>query len=127
MPIKQSSFEFEIPGNKEMPHAASKVMDTAAEIYKPVGVQKIKPQGDGLKKSQRGRMKISDMQAGAGLINIPEDAILFQKSYYSIGAVSEMFNVNASLIRFWENEFDILKPKKIQKATVFSGPKMLKA
>ena len=34
------------------------------------------------------------------------------KLYYSIGEVSAMFNVNASLIRFWEKEFDIIKPKK---------------
>lgn len=35
-----------------------------------------------------------------------------QKLYYSIGEVAKMFNVNSSLIRFWDNEFDILKPKK---------------
>lgn len=35
-----------------------------------------------------------------------------EKLYYSIGEVSEMFNVNASLIRFWEKEFEIIKPKK---------------
>ena len=34
------------------------------------------------------------------------------KLYYSIGEVAEMFEVNTSLIRFWEKEFDILKPKK---------------
>ena len=34
------------------------------------------------------------------------------KLYYSISEVSAMFNVNASLIRFWEKEFDIIKPKK---------------
>ncbi|MBD3723382.1 MAG: MerR family transcriptional regulator [Flavobacterium haoranii] len=34
------------------------------------------------------------------------------KLYYSIGEISTAFNVNASLIRFWEKEFDILKPKK---------------
>lgn len=34
------------------------------------------------------------------------------KMYYSIGEVSRMFNVNTSLIRFWEKEFSILKPKK---------------
>lgn len=38
-----------------------------------------------------------------------------EKIYYSIGEVAEMFNVNASLIRYWENEFDILKPKKNKK------------
>ena len=35
-----------------------------------------------------------------------------QKLYYSIGEVAKMFDVNASLIRFWEKEFDIIKPKK---------------
>lgn len=34
------------------------------------------------------------------------------KLYYSIGEVSEHFGVNPSLIRFWEKEFDIIKPKK---------------
>lgn len=38
-----------------------------------------------------------------------------EKLYYSIGEVAEMFNVNASLIRFWEKEFDIIKPKKNKK------------
>lgn len=37
------------------------------------------------------------------------------KLYYSIGEVAEMFNVNTSLIRFWEKEFDIIKPKKNKK------------
>ena len=37
------------------------------------------------------------------------------KLYYSIGEVSKMFGVNASLIRFWEKEFDIIKPKKNKK------------
>ena len=37
------------------------------------------------------------------------------KVYYSIGEVAEIFDVNASLIRFWEKEFDIIKPKKNKK------------
>lgn len=37
------------------------------------------------------------------------------KLYYTIGEVAAMFNVNASLIRFWEKEFSILKPQKNQK------------
>lgn len=35
-----------------------------------------------------------------------------EKLYYSIGEVADAFGVNASLIRFWEKEFDIIKPKK---------------
>lgn len=35
-----------------------------------------------------------------------------EKLYYSIGEVAQMFGVSNSLIRFWETEFDILKPRK---------------
>jgi len=35
-----------------------------------------------------------------------------EKRYFSIGEVATAFDVNASLIRFWDKEFDILKPKK---------------
>ena len=35
-----------------------------------------------------------------------------EKRYYSIGEVASKFNVNASLIRFWEQEFKLLNPKK---------------
>ena len=38
-----------------------------------------------------------------------------QKLYYSIGEVAAMFGVNTSLIRFWEKEFDIIKPSKNKK------------
>ncbi|GGE24868.1 MerR family transcriptional regulator [Psychroflexus planctonicus] len=37
---------------------------------------------------------------------------LKDKLYYGIGEVAEAFEVNASLIRFWEKEFDEIKPKK---------------
>ncbi|WP_313114175.1 MerR family transcriptional regulator [Aequorivita sediminis] len=39
-------------------------------------------------------------------IDLPE------KMYYGIGEVAKAFDVNTSLIRFWEKEFDVLKPKK---------------
>ena len=38
-----------------------------------------------------------------------------EKRYYKIGEVSKAFGVNASLIRFWEKEFEIIKPKKNSK------------
>ena len=38
-----------------------------------------------------------------------------EKVYYTIGEVAEMFKVNTSLIRFWEKEFDVIKPKKNKK------------
>ena len=44
-------------------------------------------------------------------VNLPE------KLYYSIGEVAAAFGVNTSLIRFWEKEFDVIKPKKTRRAT----------
>ncbi|MDR2409485.1 MAG: MerR family transcriptional regulator [Bacteroidales bacterium] len=39
------------------------------------------------------------------------------KMFYSIGEVAKMFEVNTSLIRFWEQEFDCIKPFKNKKGT----------
>ncbi len=44
------------------------------------------------------------------------------KRYYSIGEVAKAFNVNTSLIRFWDQEFDILKPKKNAKGNRMFTP-----
>jgi DNA-binding transcriptional MerR regulator len=44
------------------------------------------------------------------------------KLYYSIGEVAELFDVNASLIRYWEKEFDILKPQKNKKGNRLFTP-----
>ena len=38
-----------------------------------------------------------------------------EKLFYSISEVAALFQVNASLIRFWEKEFDLLKPAKTKK------------
>ncbi len=38
-----------------------------------------------------------------------------EKLFYSIGEVAGMFEVNTSLIRFWEKEFDVIKPRKNKK------------
>jgi len=38
-----------------------------------------------------------------------------EKLFYSIGEVAEMFDVKTSLIRYWEKEFDIIRPKKNKK------------
>jgi DNA-binding transcriptional MerR regulator len=66
-------------------------------------------------KSTRGRKSIKQTEAEAELIDIPEDEVLFQKHYYSMGEVADMFRVNHSLLRFWENEFDIIQPRKNRK------------
>lgn len=38
-----------------------------------------------------------------------------ERLFYSIGEVAEMFDVKTSLIRYWEKEFDVIRPKKNKK------------
>ena len=52
--------------------------------------------------------------------------LLSEKRYYSIGEVAKAFNVNASLIRFWDNEFDIINPKKNAKGNRMFTPEDVK-
>lgn len=76
-------------------------------------------------KGTRGRKKLKETEP-EDPIDIPEDEILFQKAYYGIGEVAEMFNVNVSLIRHWEKEFDILQPRKNRKGDRFFKPTDIK-
>ena len=45
-----------------------------------------------------------------------------KKLFYSMGEVSEMFDVNPSLIRYWESQFDALRPKKNKKGNRLFRP-----
>ena len=47
------------------------------------------------------------------------------KLYYTMGEVAAMFDVNTSLIRFYEKEFDVLKPKKNKKGNRLFTPEDL--
>ena len=49
-----------------------------------------------------------------------------EKRYYGIGEVAKAFSVNTSLIRFWEKEFDVLKPKKNAKGNRKFTPEDIK-
>jgi DNA-binding transcriptional MerR regulator len=73
-------------------------------------------------KSGRGRKSIKQISEEADLIQIPEDEILFQKHYYTMGEVADMFRVNQSLLRFWEAEFAVLQPKKNKKGDRYFRP-----
>lgn len=53
-------------------------------------------------------------------IDLPE------KRYYGIGEVAKAFDVNTSLIRFWEKEFDVLQPKKNAKGNRKFTPEDIK-
>ena len=49
-----------------------------------------------------------------------------EKRYYGIGEVARAFDVNTSLIRFWEKEFDVLQPKKNAKGNRKFTPQDIK-
>ena len=53
-------------------------------------------------------------------IDLPE------KRYYGIGEVARAFDVNTSLIRFWEKEFDMIQPKKNAKGNRKFTPQDIK-
>lgn len=107
----------------------AEVRDIVFMVEEPAAVlatNTVKTGNNPAKKNTRGRMKLSDMDGVVDLVEVPDDEQLFQKRYYNIGIVSEMFKVNVSLIRFWENEFDILKPKKNGKGDRLFRPEDIK-
>lgn len=97
-----------------------KIAEPAESMAESTGTLQIDP---ALKiKSGRGRKSIRQISEEADLIQIPEDEILFQKHYYTMGEVADMFRVNQSLLRFWEAEFSILQPKKNKKGDRYFRP-----
>jgi DNA-binding transcriptional MerR regulator len=89
-------------------------------------VEKIAVENGSSTSGKRGRKSFKDMDADIVMVDVPEDEILFQKQYYSISEVAKWFHVNQSLIRFWENEFAILKPRKTRKGDRLFRPEDVK-
>jgi DNA-binding transcriptional MerR regulator len=97
--------------------------ESASELVDAVAEEEVQIRDPVLKiKSGRGRKSIRQISEEADLIQIPEDEVLFQKHYYSMGEVADMFRVNQSLLRFWEAEFSILQPKKNKKGDRYFRP-----
>ncbi len=117
-PFTQITFDF------ASATAETQVADTVIAEQAPQQAE-TKSSGNEITKkpgSTRGRRSLKDIDIHADLIEIPEDEILFQKQYYSIGEVALMFRENQSLIRYWETEFDILQPRKNRKGDRFFRP-----
>jgi DNA-binding transcriptional MerR regulator len=77
-------------------------------------------------KSTRGRKSSKELDLEMENVQVPEDEILFKKQYYGIGDVAKMFGVKASVIRYWENEFDVLEPRKNRKGDRLFKPTDIK-
>ncbi len=50
---------------------------------------------------------------------LPESFDSKEKLYYSMGETCEIFQLPASTLRYWEKEFDVLKPRKNKKGDRF--------
>jgi DNA-binding transcriptional MerR regulator len=133
MPLNQIAFDFEkitaLPSivQEEAAIAVTQKSETITEVVDlAIAPLPQKNKKESNKQLTRGRMSLKDMDAGIDLIEIPDDEELFKKLYYPIGVVAQMFKVNQSLIRFWENEFDVLKPKKNGKGDRLFRPEDVK-
>lgn len=118
-PVDEMIIDIELPIIEET-SVQNEIIDFSIAMVTPVKPKAVK------QKSTRGRKSIQEMSDSVHLVDVPEDVILFQKSYYSIGKVAAMFGVNQSLIRLWENEFDVLKPKKNSKGDRLFRPEDVK-
>ena len=68
-----------------------------------------------VKKDSRGRKSNKDTFTGVDQMGIPDDEALRMKLYHPIRNVAKWFGVPASQIRFWENQFEVLTPRKNRK------------
>jgi len=117
--LTQIALDFDMPAGPAKP--------APAPLQKPATPKReVKPSPDVPKKSTRGRKSLKEMSAAVALVEVPDDEELFQKMYYPIGQVAAWFKVNPSLIRLWENEFDVLKPKKNGKGDRLFRPEDVK-
>jgi DNA-binding transcriptional MerR regulator len=114
--LKQISLFFDAP-HQEPPAAP-------AEQMTPLPARENRTTAPEAKKqAKRGRLSLKDRENEGGDPDIPEAGILYQKQYYSIGQVAEMFHVNQSLIRMWSNEFEaFIQPRKNKKGDRYFRP-----
>jgi len=124
-PFTQITFDFGATGGKETVSVEPSIAEVAEIVAEPASADR-SPEPSAVinekPRSTRGRRSLKQMSVNADLIQIPEDDILFEKQYYSIGEVAVMFKENQSLIRYWETEFDILQPRKNRKGDRFFRP-----
>lgn len=99
---------------------------TVTPLEEPIAIIAVRKQETPVKTKTRGRKSIKEMSMEADLPEIPEDELLYSKQYYGIGEVASMFKVNTSLLRYWESEFDIIKPRKNGKGDRFFRPDDIK-
>lgn len=118
----------ETPVAEQVESFSAIVEEAAAKQQQPAKIKapKLQSSKEPVAPKKRGRKSFKEIDAESDLIQLPDDEALFEKQYYPISVVAGWFNVNASLLRFWENEFDILKPRKNRKGDRLFRPEDVK-
>ncbi|WP_322518451.1 MerR family transcriptional regulator [Chitinophaga sancti] len=99
----------------DLPNIPSRIqVQLPPDIPPPLAVSSQSVTASQPPQKKRGRKSLKEVSDDPDLIKTLESVPL-DKQYYSISEVATMFKVNTSLIRYWENEFDILQPKKNRK------------
>ncbi|MBD0278613.1 MAG: MerR family transcriptional regulator [Bacteroidota bacterium] len=107
--LDQITFEFSESGNEQREFLSGRIIPTPAEKPKKI----------------RGRKSTKESEEANDSLAIPDDTVLFQKQYYPIGEVAQMFGVNPSLLRYWESEFG-MELRKNRKGDRFFKPTDIK-
>lgn len=63
---------------------------------------------------------------GQAALQVPEDELLYRRQYYTMRETATMFGISHSMLRYWENEFDILQPRKNRKGDRYFRPADIK-
>lgn len=98
-------------------------LQTESEVINPVPAE-VEPTNRKQKKIKQAPVDSDQVKPIAP--EIPGDDVLFSKQYYPISEVAAMFGVNISLLRYWEKEFDIIKPRKNRKGDRLFRPADIK-
>jgi DNA-binding transcriptional MerR regulator len=119
-----SKEQIEIAREPELRTIQRGVIETSEPVTTVTSSKKDAPKP--VKENKRGRKSYKELDAEIDNVEVPGDDILFQKQYYPISEVANWFHVNPSLIRYWENEFDILSPRKTRKGDRLFRPEDVK-
>jgi DNA-binding transcriptional MerR regulator len=106
VPTASVVIELPAPRKKEVDSAHEKTSDTSVSANEKAVVE-YTPQGE---------------EPGMQQLNIPPDEILFKRQYYSMRETASMFDITHSMLRYWENEFDVLQPRKNRKGDRYFRP-----
>ena len=116
----------EIPSYVKEESIAIDLPEPNIELKQPAKVKSTGILTEAKVAGKRGRKSYSEMDADIVMVEVPDDEVLFSKQYYGMSEVAQWFHVNQSLLRYWENEFDILKPRKTRKGDRLFRPEDIK-